>query len=219
MKEEVVRTERDGTQALFVIDWLMNWEAERKNESQVFHFGKRGRAWHVGHLTYYKWDCEKRVPLPVHVTVDQILANGNQKCGLTTLSFLEAAMRMISDELPHLERLHLSSDNASNYHRKELTLSIPVLNAMSIGVKIDMIVHTETQDGKGGCDSHGAIAKRRVRQYLLSRDETTEYKKVDTPKQLAEALASNGGIQNNGMHIYYMLANNCVVVGNKFDSA
>jgi hypothetical protein len=36
---------------------------------------------------------------------------------------------------------------------------------------------------------------------LLLRDEVTEYKKVDTPKQHVEALASNGGIQNNGMCI------------------
>jgi hypothetical protein len=32
---------------------------------------------------------------------------------------------------------------------------------------------------------------------LLSRETTTEYKKVDTPKELAKALAFNGGIQNN----------------------
>jgi hypothetical protein len=36
---------------------------------------------------------------------------------------------------------------------------------------------------------------------LLSRETTTEYKKVDTPKELAKALAFNGGIQNNGKQI------------------
>jgi hypothetical protein len=40
---------------------------------------------------------------------------------------------------------------------------------------------------------------------LLSRETTTEYKKVDTPKELAKelakALAFNGGIRNNGKQI------------------
>lgn len=139
------------------------------------------------------------MPVQVYVTVDQILANGNQKCCMTVLSFLEAAMMKISSELPHLKLMHLASDNASNYHRKELQLCIPVLNAMSLGVKLDKNIHTETQDGKGGCDSHGGNAKWHIpRNFLLSRDEMTEYKKVDMPKQLAKALASNGGIQNNG---------------------
>jgi hypothetical protein len=199
MSDEVAVTKTDGTEGLITIDWAMNYEGERKSESQVHGYGKRGYAWHVCFLVFYNWDAQKEEPVPVYVSLDQVMHKGNKKCAMAVLSMLEAAMTKISDEIPQLKLLHVASDNASNYHRKELVLSIPILSAMSNGVKIQRIIHSETQDGKGGCDSHCAIAKRHVRQnYLLSRDETTEYKKVDTPRQLAAAIASNGGIQNNG---------------------
>jgi hypothetical protein len=202
MYDEVAATRKDGINGLVTIDFAMNFEGERKAESQVHGFGKRGYAWHVNFLVYYKWDAKNEKPVPVYVSLDQIMSNGNKKCGMAVLALMEAAMTKISSEIPHLKYLVIVSDNASNYHRKELVLSIPILSAMSNGLLIRRLMHTETQDGKGGCDSHAAIAKRHVRQrYLLSREETTEYKKVDTPRQLAEAIASNGGIQNNGKRL------------------
>lgn len=108
----------------------------------------------------------------------------------------------MSTELPHLQLMCLALDNASNYHRKELQQCIPVLNTILLGVELDKNIHKETKDGKGGCDSHGGNAEQHIHwNFLLSRDEVTEYKKVDMPKQHVEALALNGGIQNNGMCI------------------
>lgn len=202
MYDEVACTKKRGTQGFLTIDWAMNYEGERKNESMVHNFGKRGYAWHICHVSYYDYDSEEDKPVLVQVTLDQLPNNDNKKCGMGVLSFVEACMMKISHEIPHLKLLHHCSDNASNYHKKELVLAIPVLNAMSLSVKIGRSMHTETQDGKGGCDSHSANAKRHVRKtYLLSRDESTEYRKVDTPKQLATAIAYDGGIQNNGKHL------------------
>jgi hypothetical protein len=81
----------------------MNWESEQKNESQVHNYCKRGRALHVNHLLYYKWDDSLEKPVPCHVTLDQIMGNGNKKDGMANLSFLEATMTKISDEIPHLK--------------------------------------------------------------------------------------------------------------------
>lgn len=199
MQAKVAESKEIGDECLLTVDWAMNYEGERKNENQGHHFGKRGHAWHVAHLLYYDWDPNKQEPVPVQVTLDQIVNNGNKKDGVGTLSLLECAMTKISQELPHIKSINLKSDNASNYHRKELVLAIPFLNAMSSSVRIVRNLHNETQDGKGGCDSHNAIAKRHVRgNFILSRDDATEYKKVDTPKQLATAIACKGGIQNNG---------------------
>lgn len=199
---KVAETKQNGTEGHLTIDWAMNWESEQKNESQVHNYCKRGRALHVNHLLYYKWDDSLEKPVPCHVTLDQIMGNGNKKDGMANLSFLEATMMKISDEIPHLKWLHLVSDNASNYHKKQFILGIPVLNALSSSVQIESIIHTETQDGKGSCDSHGAVGKWHVWWcFLLSRETMTEYKKVDTPKELAKALAFNGGIQNNGKQI------------------
>jgi hypothetical protein len=81
---------------------------------------------------------------------------------MTVLSFLEVAMTKMSTELPHLKLMSLASDNASNYHRNELQLCIPVLNTMLLGVELDKNIHKETQDGKGGCDSHGGNAEQHI---------------------------------------------------------
>ena len=55
--------------------------------------------------------------------------------------------------------------------------------------------------GKGPCDAHGAIAHRKVKQFLRSRSEKTEYRKVCTPLELAQAIASDGGLQNGAVQL------------------
>lgn len=200
MREEVIQTKKDGTIAIAKIDWAMNYEGERKSASQVHHFGKRGYAWHVISLFYYTWDSVTGKLVGVTVNVDQVMKNDNKKCGMSTLSNLEAFQNKISCEIPHIKCLHAECDNASNYHRKEVLLSIPILNAMSSSVKWCSWGHTETQAGKGPADSHAAVAKRQVDSHLTTRSDGIEYKKVDTPMQLAEAIASNGGIQNTGKY-------------------
>jgi hypothetical protein len=81
-------------------------------------------------------------------------------------------------------------------------LAIPLLNAESKGVKIHRIIHSETQDGKTGvCDGYGATAGRHCKRALKRRSEQTEYNKICTPKELAQALASNGGLRNSGVQL------------------
>jgi len=62
-------------------------------------------------------------------------------------------------------------------------------------VQITCFLHTETQDGKTALDAHFARAGDHVRRFLLSF-KRNHVKKVASPKALAAALASNGGLQN-----------------------
>jgi hypothetical protein len=55
--------------------------------------------------------------------------------------------------------------------------------------------------GKDVCDAHGAIAHRKVIRYLRSWVYKADYRKVCTPKELAEAIANNGGLQNGGVQL------------------
>jgi hypothetical protein len=111
-------------------------------------------------------------------------------------------MKKVSTELSFLEHGIIKADNAGCYHKKELLLSIPLLNAQSKGIKIRRIVHSETQDGKTGvCDGYGATAGRHCKRALTRRGEQTEYNKICTPKELAQALASNGGLRNSGVQL------------------
>jgi hypothetical protein len=196
---EVNITKQRGCSATVTIDWKMKYNEERTRESQIHNYGKRGISWHEAVLQYYDWDDQGNKPVRIQVSLDQILATGNRQDGMAVLADLEALLKKIEVELPFLKHINIVSDNAGCYHKKELILSVPILNAMSKSVKIVRIVHTETQDGKGPCDSHGAIAHRHVkRNFLLTREEKTENKVVATPKSLATAIACKGGLQNNG---------------------
>lgn len=201
MYDEVVQTRKDGTKGKATIDWAMNYEGQRFAQAQTHHFGKRGYAWHVVSIFYYKWDPEMEQPVGVTVNIDQVMMNDNKKDWKSTLASMESLQMKIDAEIPQLEELLGKADNASNYQKKEIILSLPILNALSSHVKWVGFVHSETQDGKAGCDSHAAIGKRNVRKFLTTRDDKLEYKKVDTPLQLAEALGSNGGIQNTGKYM------------------
>jgi hypothetical protein len=204
IREECFKTKRDSTTCIITIDWKMKFEPERFRESSVHNYGKRGISWHEAVLKYYKYSATVEngrlveEAMPTFVPLDQILEHSNKQDGLAVLSDLEALMVKLSIELPHLKHAIIKSDNAGAYHKKELILGIPLLNAMSKGIKIIGVIHSETQDGKCVCDSHGAIGHRRVRQYLTTRDYASEYRQVCTAGALATALAWNGGLQNSG---------------------
>ena len=50
-------------------------------------------------------------------------------------------------------------------------------------------------------DGYGATAGRHCKRALTRRGEQTEYNKICTPKELAQALASNGGLRNSGVQL------------------
>jgi hypothetical protein len=199
--KECEASRADGSIAIITIDWKMKFEAIRTRESSQHHYGKRGLGWHIVHFVYFVWDVEKDKPSKVSVTLDQILGTGNRQDGFAVLGDLEALMKLISKELPFLKKGWLKSDNANCYHNKYLILSIPVLNAMSKMFQIERLFHTEVQDGKGPCDSHGAIAHQRVKRFILKRSDKTELKTVCTPSQLAEAIGHNNGLKNSGIQL------------------
>jgi hypothetical protein len=207
LKDEVAKTKAPGTKASLTVDWKMKFNEERLRESQIHNYGIRGISWHVAVLTYYAWDLESKKPERVQVSFDQILATGNKQDGLAVLSDLEALLVKVKHEIPQIRDIILCSDNAACYHKKAMLLFIPILNAQLTTLKVSRVIHTETQDGKGACDSHGAISHRHVKKnFLLCRDEKTEQKGVCTPFALAAAIACKGGVKNNGKKLFDPIA-------------
>ena len=200
LKNEVLQNKISGSSAVLTIDWKMKFNKERSRESSIHNYGKRGIAWHEAVLTYYVWSHGSQSAERVQLSFDQILGTGNKQDGLAVLSMVEALLVKVKSELPHITRIAaICSDNAACYHRKELIFAIPILNKKLKSLTVDRLIHTETQDGKGACDSHGAISHRHVqRNFLRAREEKTETKKVCTPRNLAEAISCKGGVQNNG---------------------
>jgi hypothetical protein len=200
IEEECRKNKSASTTGKFTYDFKMKWEEQRAKEATTHFYGKRGLSWHIGDVAYCDYIDGEVVWR--HVTLSQILENENKQDGLTVLSHVEAHMKKVSDELPFLKYAILKSDNAGCYHKKELLFGIPLLNAASKGVKIRRIIHSETQDGKTGvCDGYGATAGRHCKRALKRRREATEYNKICTPKELAQALASNGGLRNSGVQL------------------
>jgi hypothetical protein len=202
MEDECRETKKDSLFGILIIDWKMKFDELRQREASIHFYGKRGISWHIGDISYCVWDSVTQKVVWRHATLSQILENENKQDGLAVLSVVEAMMKKISHEIPHLKYAYLRTDNAGCYHKKELTLGIPLLNAMSTGIKIYQASNAETQDGKTGkCDGFGATATRHCRRVLACRQNATEYNKICTPLQLASALADGGGLQNAGVQL------------------
>ena len=199
MREECEQTKQVSSSALLTIDWKMKFLEGTLRQSSQKWYGQRGISWHLNVIMYYRWNLDVGKPELVQVTVDQILNNGNKQDGMAVLSMMEALLVKVSVEIPEIMRMTVVSDNTNCYHRKELLLSVPILNAWIKSLKIDRVIHTETQDGKGPCDAHGVISHRHVKnRFLKARDKKTEMNEVATPRVLASAIACKGGIKNNG---------------------
>lgn len=170
-------------------------------------FGQRGITWHIVIIEYYIYEEPseangfKGETKRVQVPVDQILNSGNRQDGPCVLANLEAVMKFVETELPFAEEIVLVSDNANCYHAKELIFSICLLNQRSkYGPKVVIFIHPDTQDGKGPCDSHAAVAGRWVDIHFICKrkDGTLTYNFACTPKEVATALCSDGGVKNSG---------------------
>jgi hypothetical protein len=202
IEDECLSTKKNSIFGVFTIDWKMKFDEMRQREASTHFYGKRGISWHIGDIAYCVWDVDTETVKWLHGTLSQILENENKQDGLAVLSVVEAMMKKVSHEIPHLKYAYLRTDNAGCYHKKELTLGIPLLNAMSKGIKIYQASNAETQDGKTGkCDGYGATATRHCKRRLTCRENATEYNKVCTPLQLATTLAEGGGLQNSGVQL------------------
>lgn len=205
LRLEVTRSRRRGTTVKIVIDFKQKYLEKRLRSSQMNDFGQRGITWHIVVIEYYDYDEETDEPVRVLLPIDQILDSGNRQDGPCVLSMMEAMMKMIKVELPWVENIIIVSDNANCYHSKNMLFPICLLNQLSMrseprGPLIVKYIHPETQDGKGPCDSHAAVAGNHVdRHFICTRkDGTLSYNEACTPKQLANALCSNGGVKNSG---------------------
>lgn len=210
IKLELEKTGKHGKKSnkiIVTMDYKQKFLERRNRSSQMNDYGQRGITWHIVVIEYYVYEvpCEangykgeaKRVQIPV----DQILNSGNKQDGPCVLSMVESLLKFVQTELKFVKEIVLVSDNAQCYHSKEMIFSICILNQLSKdGPKIVTYVHPDTQDGKGPCDSHAASATRWVDVHFLCsrKDGTLTYNQACTPKEVATALSSDGGMKNAG---------------------
>lgn len=191
---EVTRSRRRGTTVKIVIDFKQKCLEKRLQPSQINDFGQGGITWHIVVIEYSDYNEETDEPVCFLVPIDQILDSGNRQDG-----------PCVKVELPWVKNIIIVSDNANCYHSKNMLFPICLLNQLSMrseprGPLIVKYIHPETQDGKGPCDSHAAVAGNHVDLHFIctQKDGTLSYNEACTPKQLANALCSNGRVKNSG---------------------
>ena len=117
---------------------------------------------------------------------------------------LEAFLKQLNVELPHIRTVTLQSDNAGCYQAKELLLLIAILNTSS-QIRIVRFIHTETQDGKGLIDAHFAKGTAHLMKFMKTSQQN-RIRTIATAKGLAAALAWGGGGGGGGVvfkiHLY-----------------
>jgi hypothetical protein len=197
MREEAKLNGGNGTILGIIGDFKMNWNAMGNKETTQQHYGKRGIPWHGFLGVYYRYIPESDSFERVVIKVDQILEGDAFKNGAAVLSLLECFLCQVEKEFPFLRKAIFQSDNAGNYHKKDLVLGIAFLNLKRGGrIRVTRFIHTETQDGKSLLDAHFARGTKQVIKYIKTCP-SVETKQVAAPVELAKALAWNGGIQNS----------------------
>jgi hypothetical protein len=197
MREEAKRNGGNGTIIGIIGDFKMNWNAMGNKETTQQHYGKRGIPWHGFLGVYYRYIPESNSFERVVIKVDQILEGDAVKNGATVLSLLECFLLQVEKVFPFLRKAIVQTDNAGNYHKKDLVLGIAFLNLKwGRKIRVTRFIHTETQDGKSLLDAHFARGTKQVIKYIKTCG-SVETKQVAAPIELAKALAWNGGIQNS----------------------
>ena len=182
------------------IDFKMKFDKLHFHETTQLHFGKRGISRHGGSIVWYEWDEENYYD--VRKAVNQILSETNKQSGAIVLGLLDVAHKFVASQIPHIKNLVVFSDNASNYHAKEMVLWIPVLNRASSGPYISCFIHHETQDGKGWNDAHLSRAAQLVFRFIKLVQANGNYEvSVSMSKQLATALLDLSGLPYCGVQL------------------
>ena len=185
--------------AVAIMDFKMKFETKSSRESSVEHFGKRGMGWHGFALSFFLWEKNNEgvfVATKYIVYIDQIIQQGNKQDAFAVLALLEAALRIITQDLPYITEIILQSDNAATYQNHFLTVGIHQLNCNFKGnIFISEYVHSETQDGKTILDAHFGSSVHHLNKFMrVWRPNVVT--RIQTPNGLGYALTNSGGLTN-----------------------
>jgi hypothetical protein len=194
-----------NTQALLVMDFKMKFEAEYYREKTTDFYGKKGSSWH-GTMIYSRYtdrqksDSRKELE-PHHITYyDHISSSNSKQDWKAVLSYFEATLMRMKQDLPHVNTIYIQSDNARCYKTPGLLFGMFVV-CQKHNVKLISFIHSGIQDGKGPIDGHFAVGMKHVIRYVNGGNN------VVTSLDLIDALRSNGGINNS---IAEMVHVNCL---------
>lgn len=111
------------------------------------------------------WDriMKKAVLKTVHF--NQIMEGSNKQDASAVFSFLEASLVHVIRAFPKIKEIVIQSENAMCYQNTALVSSLPMLNAkFKDEILVKKVMFTETQDGRGPPDVHGAEQKNRLKK-------------------------------------------------------
>ena len=136
-------------------------------EKTLEHFGKKGTSWH-GSMVHTvqlgeneneeisKQDGKELENFMV-TYYDHISSSDTKQDWQAVLSIIEALLCKIEVDFPEVERVIIQSDNARCYQNSMLLIGLMLVSKNRPELRIEKIIHTETQDGKGSIEAHFAL--------------------------------------------------------------
>ncbi|GFH50502.1 hypothetical protein CTEN210_06978 [Chaetoceros tenuissimus] len=179
------------------IDWSNKFLEYCNRESQIDFYGKCGLSNQISSLLFCIWDriMKKAVLKTVHF--NQIMEGSNKQDASIVFSFLEASLVHVIRAFPKIKEIVIQSDNAICYQNTALVTAVPMLNAKLMDeIFVKKIIFTETQDGRGPPDVHGAEQKNCLKRGLKKTDDQNKMVRIKTARELALALTYKGGAKN-----------------------
>ena len=179
-----------------VLDYKMKYVSQYFRQMSIQHFGKRGISWHGFLVIFYTYNPDTGKAEREHVYCDQILRGTNKQDGLAVAALLELFLSQLLEdpEFGDVESATIQSDNANYYHSNNLILSLAFIG-LSVGIRIERYIHSETCDGKNLIDAHFAMGMRFVDRYIGEGNDAA------SPGDVFRGLADAGGIPNSAVQL------------------
>lgn len=179
--------------AILIRDWSQKYLPQKNHEPMSEYFGKTGISLHVDVFLTKNDDgsIKKHV---YHVATDQ----SNQDAA-DTLSVFDVVLKQFKMDNPHINALHIRSDNASAYKSNNVMESLFII-ANEYGIQIEDYDFSEAQDGKEQPDREGAVLKEIARSYIMA-DKTH---KITNAHELKRGIMYRGGPKRSKTAIIQM---------------
>ncbi|XP_040571304.1 uncharacterized protein [Lepeophtheirus salmonis] len=171
-------------ECLILMDYKKRSDPMSFGEKTVNQFGRQGLSWH-GAMVYYR--CSKEKSTRKVCYYDHISVSDTKQDWMAVLSIIEGIVMQLKNDLPHIKKVNIHSDNAKCYQNGNLIFGLFMLflkNSLTLG----SFIHTETQDGSSAIHSHFADCMQHVQNYMEMGMN------ILSPLELYVALTTNGGV-------------------------
>eukprot|EP00122_Pirum_gemmata_P012537 Pgem_evm1s11658 len=169
LKVWVKENKRDCPFIIIVVDWKEKWEAKYSEEKSTQNFKKGGLSWNGSLVKLFCYDEESDDVVVKEFSFHDIMNNNNNQDSFASAAAFELVLERVKCMYPHVEKVVLVSDNASNYSAAVALLYFVIVGYIC-GILVSTYFHFVEQDGKSTLDLTFGLIQTALERLLKHRN-------------------------------------------------